>query len=63
MNNNYKSLRSLKKGTKFLSYGKDDIELICVAWDKRGSSRDIKIEGREGIFSQRGDDKVQVIKN
>lgn len=57
-----KSVRSLKKGTKFIIYGKDNKKMIAIAMDKRGASRDIKIEGMEGVFSQRSDDKVEVIK-
>lgn len=61
VNQHIKSLRSLKKGTKFKLYGKNDVEFIGIAAEKRGVSRDIKIEGREGTFSMRADNKVEII--
>ena len=56
-----KSLRSLKKGTKFYTYGKDDKKIIAIAGTKRGPSREIKLEGRDETFNERSDIKVEVV--
>lgn len=58
----YPTLRSLKKGTKFYIYGKDDKKIVAIAGTKRSrTSRDITIEGQEGDFSMGSYNTVELV--
>lgn len=58
-----KKVRALKQGTKFISYNAKNEKQVCIVRTKRGSFRDIEIEGKEGTYSIYCDDKVEVIES
>lgn len=56
-----KKLHSLKEGTKFLHFGKDNVQFICTAKAKHGKEREISIEGMPSTYSFHSDTVVELV--
>lgn len=59
---NIRSLRSLKKGTKFKWYDKNDKELMAIAGTKRGPEREVHFPKDDNTYLMWSDMKVEIIR-